>query len=173
METDYGKQMGKALRAVRDMHDDCIRLIHDLDKALNGYESLMGNVVTLGLGSAIYKRTYLAEGLIRLYRRKSKEDHVLGVNICFYDDLRVVEPIFIVANIHYFAGVPEENTKKGWDPWFAFLEWSPERTFNKALSIEKPSKRPNIELVTVAAAPLYTILNLEAATHLIDMVGRP
>jgi hypothetical protein len=173
METDYGKQMGKAIRAVLDMQDDCIRLIHDLDKSLSEYESLMGNAVTLGLGSSIYKRTYLAEGLIRLYRRKTKEDQVLGVNICFYDDSKVVEPLFIVANTRYLAGVPEENTKKGWDPWYAFLSWSPERVFNMPITIEKPSKRSNIELVTVAAAPLYTILNLEAATRLIDLVGRP
>ena len=33
MDADYGKQMGKAIRAILDMQDDCIRLFHDLDKS--------------------------------------------------------------------------------------------------------------------------------------------
>jgi hypothetical protein len=177
MDADYGKQMGKAIRAVLDMQDDCIRLFHDLDKALIEYVSLYGNVVTLNLGSSITRRAYFAEGLIRLYARKGREDQVLGINICFYDenDLTLAEPLFVVANTRYLTGVADqqEKVKKGWDPWSAFLGWSPERVYGTAITIERPTKRSSIEQVTVAAAPLYSITSLEAATHLVDLVGRP
>jgi hypothetical protein len=179
MEADYGRQMGMAIRAVLEMQADCVRLIHDMDKALNNYESLLGNVVTLGQGNTIGRRAYLSQGLIRLYVRRGIEERLLGVNICFFDqnDSKFVEPIFVVANVAYLPGPsdPQEKLKRGWDPWYAFLAWaSPDqRTYDKAITIEKPLKRPNIEHVTVAAAPLYTISSLDAAMRLVDRVGRP
>jgi hypothetical protein len=169
MEDDYGKQMGKAIRAVLEMHADCIRLFHDMDKALDDYESLLGNVVALNQGTTMGRREFIAEALIRLYVRKRSEDRVLGVNICFYDqnDKKFVEPIVVVANIQYLPGPsdPQEKLKKGWDPWYAFLAWidSDHRIYGEAIKIEKPSKRANIEQVMVAAAPLYTISSLKAA----------
>jgi hypothetical protein len=179
MEVDYGKQMGKAICAVLEMHADCIRLFHDMDKALDDYESLLGNVVALNQGATIGRREFIAKALIRLYVRKGSEDRVLGVNICFYhqNDKKFVEPIVVVANVRYLPGPsdPQEKLKKGWDPWYAFLGWidSDQRIYRKAITIEKPSKRPNIEQVTVAAAPMYTIINLDAAMQLVDLVGRP
>jgi hypothetical protein len=179
MEADYGKQMGKAIRAVLEMHADCIRLFHDMDKALDDYESLLGNVVALNQGTTIGRREFIAEGLIRLYVRKGSEDRVLGVNICFYDqnDKKFVEPIIVVANIRYLpsSSDPQEKLKKVWDPWHAFLSWikPDQRIYGEAITIEKPSKRPSVEQITVAAAPLYTITSLKAAMQLVDLVGRP
>jgi hypothetical protein len=119
------------------------------------------------------------EGLIRLYVRKGNEERLLGVNICFYDqnDSKFIEPIFVVANVSYLPAPsdPQEKLRRGWDPWYAFLEWShpDQRIYGKAISMGRPSKRQNIEQVTVTAAPLYTINSLKAAMQLVDLVGRP
>src|SRR5665213_1218090 len=163
MDADYGQQMGKAIRAVLEMQEDCIKLFHDMDKALDDYVSLLGNVVALDLGISMARRAYLAKSLARLYIRKGNEDRVLGANICFYDqsDKKFVEPVFVVANIRYIPGPsdPQEKLKRGWDPWNVFLNWVPpdQRIYGKAITIAELSKRPNIEQVTVAAAPLYSM----------------
>jgi hypothetical protein len=177
MDAEYGKQMGRAIRAVLDMHADCVKLLSDLDKTLVEYESIFGNVVALNQGITISRRAYIAEGLIRLYARRSDADRVLGINICFYDenDPEFVEPILVVANTRYQTKTadPQEKLKRAWDPWYSFLDWAPERVYETAIRIEKPRKRGVIEQITVAAAPLYTITSLDAATRLVDLVGRP
>lgn len=177
MSVEYGKQMAEAMSAVRGMHSDCIRLFRDLDRELSGYDSLYGNIVTLNLGSSISRQVYLAEGLIRLYVPRGNEQEMLGINICLFDenDSAFVEPLFVAANIRYTSATsdPQEKTRKGWDPWYAFLDWSPQREFRKAMVIEKPLKRPSIERVTVAGAALYSVVTLEDALALVDLVGRP
>jgi hypothetical protein len=45
--------------------------------------------------------------------------------------------------------------------------------YNQPILIEKPPKRPTIERVTVAAAPLYSVVTLADALSIIDLVGRP
>lgn len=178
MGAEYGKQMGLAIRAVLDMQADCIKLIQDMDRALGDYTSYYGNVVTLNLGSSISKRTYLAEGLIRLYVRPGREERILGLNICFYDqnDRRFTEPIFVIADITYLQGHadPTEKLKRGWDPWYLFLAWgAADRPYHKRQTITKPVKRPHIEQAVVVAAPLYDIVSLEAAMSLIEFATRP
>jgi len=176
MSNDYGKQMAEAMTAIRGMHSDCVRLFRDLDRNLSSYESLYGNVVTLNLGSSISRQVYLAEGLIRLYIPRGNEQQVLGINICFFDenDSAFVEPLFVAANTRYVTATsdPQEKIRKGWDPWNAFLDWSPQRLYSQPILIEKP-KRASVERVTVAAAPLYSVATLTDALSIIDMVGRP
>jgi hypothetical protein len=175
MESNYGKQMGKAIRAVLDMQDDCIRLFHDLDKAFSEYRSLNGNIVAPDQGSSIARRQYIAAGLIRCYVRTGREEQVLGINICFYGDAKLEEPIFVAANTRYRTSTPDarEKLEMAWDPWYAFLRWSEHRVYGTPVVIENPSKRSTIEQVTVAAAPLYSITSLEAALQIVDLVGRP
>ncbi len=175
METSYGKQIGKAIRAVLDMHEDCIRLFHDLDKAFPEYRSVYGNIVTLNQSSSISRRQYVTEVLIRLYARPGGEEQILGLNICFHDGAKLEEPIFVAANTRYRTSARDAREKMaiGWDPWDAFLNWSPQRVYGTPVTIEHPSKRSPIEQVTVAAAPLYSITSLSAALELIGLVGRP
>ena len=177
MSTDYGQQMTKAMMAIRGMHSDCVRLFRDLDRTLSSYESLYGNVVTLNLGSSISRQVYLAEGLIRLYVPKGTEQQMLGINLCFFDesDNAFVEPLFVAANIQYVSATsdPQEKIRKGWDPWNAFLDGSPQRMYSQRIVVEKPPKRPSIERVTVAAAPLYSVVTLADALAIVDLVGRP
>jgi hypothetical protein len=176
MDCEYGKTMARAMQAVRDMHSDCIQLFRDVDREMKDYKSVYGNVVTQDLGSSITRRDYLAWGLFRVYARKGKEDKVLSINACFFDDKdpRIVEPIFAVAKVEYSTKTPDPKEKldRAWDPWYAFFAWSQEQEFGKAIHIEAPA-RAQVVRATVAAMPLFSISNLNAALHLADLVGRP
>jgi hypothetical protein len=166
-----------AMKAVYKMHSDCIKLFEDLDKSLNGFKSLYNHVVTFGLGNSMVSSRFVADGLTRLYSRPGNNTDFLGVNICFYDvnDPQFVEPILVAAKISYEPDTmePAEKLKRCWDPWFAFLEWAPTRSYYEAMTINRPSKRGTIEEITVAAVPLFNITSLESALALIDIVGRP
>ncbi len=177
MADEPGLQMDRAMKAVIKMHGDCIKLFHDLDAAMSGFDSYFGNVVTQQLGSSINNRKYIADGLIRTYYRPSDESQMLGVNVCFYDlnDPRFVEPMLVVANLSYQPMTVDQGEKylRGWDPWFAFLSWNKDRKYREAIRIERPKKRGTIEHVVVAAAPLFSISNLQTALEVVDLVGRP
>jgi len=174
MEDNPGKQMVLAMKAIANMHSDCIKLFEDLDKALPNLRSFYNNVVTLELGNSMSARRYLAEGLIRLYHAPHNEAEFLSVNICLFDnDPRFTEPLFVVARISYEPGAVDqkEKVKRGWDPWYAFLSWAPERKLGEAMMLDRPKQRGAIEKITVAGLPLLDIHTIADAVALIDLVG--
>jgi len=176
MELDHGKQVGIAIRVVLDMQSDCIRLFHDLDRALNELRPLLGNLVTTGLSTSINaSKLYISQWLFRLYASKVANHRVLGVNICIHDHPtnRFEEPLFVVANVGYDPATPDrqEELQRSWDPWSAFLDWNEDRCYGKALAVSP--KRATIQSIVVAAVPLYSIASLDIALQTIDLVGRP
>jgi hypothetical protein len=175
MNSETGKQMASAIQAVLHMHSDCTKLLLDLDKSLRDYRPLFGNVVTSDLGSSISRRTFIASGLFRHYFRNDDQTQVLGVNVCFFtNDGKFTEPLFIVARLSYYASASgPERLDRGWDPWYAFLDWNPERKFNAAIFLDGPLKNGSVERVALAACPLLSVSSLEVANGLIDLVGRP
>jgi len=177
MEPSPGKQMGLAMRAVANMHSDCLKLFSDLDKNYPALKSFYGNHVTMDMGRTIGRRMYLAEGLIRLYHLPNRLADFLSINICFFDlkDPKFSEPLFVVARICYEEGAVEksEQLRRGWDPWFGFLSWAPERKLGEAISLENPRQREAIEKMTLAAMPLMEIHAVSDATALVTLVGGP
>jgi len=176
MESEYGKQLGIAVRAVLDMQADSIRLFRDLDKALDDLRPLLGNLVTTNIGSSINSnQLYLAAYLFRLYAPLGADHRVLGLNICFHahPNRHFEEPYFLAANILYDPATPDrpEQLQRAWDPWSAYLDWNTDWSYGKALEIAP--RRGTIEKIVVAAAPLYSVTSLEAAMRTINLVGRP
>ncbi len=173
--SEYGQRMGQALLAVLQMQADSVKLLRDLDKRLQGYETLLGNVATLNLGSSINRNSFIAEALLRQYSKDGKWGDVLGVNICYFDSAkpsRLPEPIFVAAHLRYSNPNPDPQQKqlRPWDPWYAFLEWSANQTFRTALTLEPPFKTESLEAVTVAAIPLFEVTSLDVAAGLIELV---
>ena len=176
METEQGRQVGIAIQAVLRMQEDCIRLFRDLDKALSDLRPISGNTVTAGTGYTISApQLYLPQLLFRRYAPAGAAHHVLGVSVRLHNHPRPPfdEPIFIVGNVQYAPETPDnsEESWRAWDPSAAFLDWSPEKAFGKALTVSP--RRGTIEKIVVAAVPLYSITSLEAAIRVIDLVGRP
>ena len=177
MSNEAGVRMCLAMEAVVHLHQDCIKLINDIDKHMQGYQSYYDNTVTQGLGSAISNRRYLADGLMRFYYRTNDLSKMLGVNVCFFDldDPKFIEPIFVVANLTYERADVDyaEKYRRAWDPWYSFLNWAPERVYGQPISLTAPKGRENITTVTLAAIPLYDVKTAAAAIALVDMVGKP
>jgi hypothetical protein len=142
---------------------------------LSGLQSFYNNAVALDLGQALSRRKYVAQMIARLYLRNGCETEMLGLNCCFYDfdNPALVEPILVAARLTYKPKPIDasERNLRGWDPWYAFLVWNKETPYNETITIENPPKRHTIERVVVAAAPLFSINNLEAAAALVDSVG--
>jgi hypothetical protein len=177
-ETENGKLMGRAIKAMLEMQSDCIKLFRDLDKELelNDLRAISGNVITAGLGSSITSPgLYLAQYLYRLYAPQHSKHHVLGVNICLHnqDGRRYFEePLFIAANVRYDPTQADESlATRSWDPWAAFLDWNSDRSHGKVLDVS-PS-RSTIEKIVVVAVPLYSITSIQAAIQTINLVGLP
>ena len=178
METENGKLMGSAIRAILDMQSDCIKLFRDLDKELElkDLQAISGNVITTGLGSSINTPgLYLAEYLYRLYAPKHSKHHVLGVNICFHNYTSkkyFAEPLFIAANVRYDPTQADEPlATKCWDPWAAFLDWNSDRSLGNVLDLSP--RRPTIKKIVVVAVPLYSITSIQDAIETVDLIGRP
>jgi hypothetical protein len=176
METEQGKQVGIAIQAVLRMQADCIRLFRDLDTALSDLKPLSGNTVTAGTGYTISSpQLYIPQLLFRRYAPLSAEHRVLGVSVRLHNHPKPPfdEPILIVGNVQYITEAPDntEQSWRAWDPSAAFLDWSHEKSFGKAITVSP--RRSTIEKIVVAAVPLYSITSLEAAIRVIDLVGRP
>ncbi len=176
MEIERGKLMGIAIRAMLEMQADCIRLFRDLDKSLGDLRPLLENLVTTNLGSSINaKQLFVAEYLFRLYAPVGQDYRVLGLNACFHNHPKrqFPEPIFLAANVQYDPAKPDrpEQLQRAWDPWSAYFDWSTDRSFGKALEVAP--RRGTIEKIVVAAAPLYSIISIESAMKIINLVGLP
>lgn len=177
MTDDYGKRIGSAIKAVVQMQADSIRLLRDLDRDFQGYKVLLGNVVTLHLGNSINNASFLADGFFRHYSPDATWGRSLVATICFFDlrkPERLPEPVFVAANIEYLNPEPDatEKLKRAWDGWYGFVEWAQNRDFHRQMIVDCPSQR-EIGKMILAAAPLYSITTIEAATKLVDLVGRP
>ncbi len=176
MDTEQGKKMGSAIRAVLEMQSNCIRLFGDLDKALSDLQPISGNAVTSGIGIAMNApQLYLAQFLFRLYAPAGSKHRVLGLNVWFHNHPKRLcdEPVFVAAKVKYVPETPDnkEESWRAWDPTAAFFDWSSERAFGEAMTVSP--HRGTIESIVVAAVPLYSITSLEAAVRVIDLVGRP
>lgn len=177
-ETENGKLMGRAIKAMLEMQTDCIKLFRDLDKELelNDLRAISGNTITTGLGSSITSPgLYLAQYLYRLYAPEDSKHHVLGVNICLHDHPSkryFAEPLFLAANIRYDPSqIDEPIAAKAWDPWAAFLDWNSDGSHGKVLEVSPG--RNTIEKIVVVAVPLYSITSIQVAIQAINLVGRP
>ena len=176
-ETESGKLMGRAIKAVLEMQSDCIKLFRDLDKQLelNDLQQISGNTITTGLGSSIATPgLYLAQYLYRLYAPRDSRHHVLGVNICLhnYANRYFAEPLFIAANVRYDPAQSDESlATRSWDPWAAYLDWNSDTSYGRVLEVSP--FRSTIQKIVVVAVPLYSISSIQVAIETINLVGRP
>ena len=157
MENEAGKQMTGALSAVRKMHSDCSRLLRDIDRELDGYRSVYASIATMDLSYDVKSGLYMAEGLLRHYVKGVSPTEVIAIKIAFFEP-SIIEPLFIIAKIQYLSPLetaPDRN--KAWDPWDAFLKWTPERKLEEPILLQGPLKKGLISNMALLAVPLFSI----------------
>lgn len=135
---DYGKRVGMALRAVRQLHADASRLLSDCDGTIGKGRRVCtkGYAATGGL-STLLGGNWMPEGAYRCYATDTRPGRVEAVCLCFYGEVVAGdEPVLIVGQIDYRldAGQELQELCDGWDLWYMLADNCPERTHGKVLS---------------------------------------
>jgi hypothetical protein len=174
MSDDYGKRMGLALRAVRQMHSDTSKLLQDCDGTIGkGRPSVFGKTVTADLTYQINALQWMAEGVYRYYVVEPP-GRVEGLCACFicangHEDFD--QPILVVGQIAYSVadGQSLRDVCDAWDLWYAFLNWNEDRRLGEVLW-PVPESDGRIEAVKVIGVPLYTVKGIQMVNDLMEQV---
>jgi hypothetical protein len=169
--TEYGAKIAAALRAVRQMHSDCSRLLQDCDGTIGlKRKPLFGSYATRDLTWNYIAPQWMAEGVYRFYDAKSDSDPSLveGVTIAFIDKMNPAqpeEPLLLVGQLRYKAG----TQCKEWDLWHAFFELAGDRSLGTVLSARVP-QHDRMESFRVMAKPLYLVTGMDTVVDMMAAV---
>jgi len=172
-DTDYGKKMGQALKAVATMHSQVSQLLSDCDGLFPDYEPVFGNIVTSMLTWHLKADFWMARGVYRYWFLQGKA--VPGVTAVFRS--RVVEleePLFIVGCIDY-PDITSQNIKQrcdGWHLWAALRDWAPKPPpLSEVINLSDPDGKGTMRNIKLIAVPLFQIENLNDVSTLFKRIG--
>lgn len=117
----------------------------------------------------------MAEAVYRYYHSDDQQaqGRIEGITVSFFDyQRRVEEPLLIVAELQYHVEGEESQIKsvcKGWDIWYAFLDWSENRQLDVILA-GRNIDNGRIEWFKVVAVPLYSIQSMQDVEKLMSRV---
>ena len=161
MDFNYGKDIKHCLDAVAQLHQDCKKLLIDLDEFMDnkGRETITGSYATRDLSWSVNSGFWMAEGLYRFYAKKSEEkpgnirdkqnNDIFGATIILCskkpgENKKIEEPILIAGIIQFsdeyeFMGkIPDE-----WYLWDAVLGWDSEEFVTDVVRKPKPPENDN------------------------------
>ncbi len=176
---DYGRRVGMALKAVRQLHADASRLLLDCDGTIGKGLQVCpkGNVVT-GDMSTVVGGTWMAEGAYRYYAAPTDNEpgRVDGVCLCFIGEaVAADEPVLIVGQVDYRLPEGQDIQKvwSAWDLWFLFTDNCQDRTYGHVLSagpITWKKENKTFDGFRLIAVPLYSIMSMGDIVVLMDKV---
>jgi hypothetical protein len=170
----YGKSVGTALKMVRQLHWDAMRLLTDFDGLMVGWKSAFGNTVTSSLSAALQQGFWMAEGVYRYYVSPNAPGQVHGVTVAFEDySRRIDEPLFLAAAMVYHVEPAQDilSACRPWDIWELYFDKSAKRELGRVIDYNDPYPQ-RIKRARVITVPLYTIESVEDAHRLLDEVGK-
>ena len=172
-ETDYGKKMGQALKAVATMHSQVSQLLSDCDSLFPDYESVFGNIVTSELTRHVKANFWMAEGVYRYWFRQGQS--LLGVTAMFHEwEAKLEQPLFVVGCIDYLD-ITSQNVKQrctGWHLWWAVMDWAPQPPrLGEVIDLSDPDGKGAIQNMRLIAVPLFQIENLDDVKILFRKLG--
>jgi hypothetical protein len=171
---EYGKSVGTALKIVRQLHWDTMRLLTDFDGLMVGWKSVFGNTVTGALATVLPHGFWMAEGVYRYYVSPTEPGKVHGVTIAFEDySRRVDEPLLLAARIAYYIEQGQEMAAacKAWDIWELFFDKSEKRELGRVMKNYQDAYPQRVKRAGLIAVPLYSIESVAAAYELFNKVG--
>jgi hypothetical protein len=167
----YGKTVGEALKVVRQLHWDTMRLFTDFDGLMAGWKCVFGNIVTSAISSSLSAGFWMAEGVFRYYVSPSEQGAVHGLTVAFEDSLkrRVDKPLLLAAQIAYQIGPSQEITTvcQHWDIWELFFEKSAKRELGHVIAFHDPYPG-RIARAHLIAVPLYSLDSVEDVLRLLN-----
>ncbi|MBI2193895.1 MAG: hypothetical protein HYU36_18110 [Planctomycetes bacterium] len=167
MEDDYGIRIGKAFRAIDQLHNEIRHLFRDCDRLHSPeWESVFATKITRDVGENLDAGTWMPEGVYRYYYRKAEPpDCVESVMICFFDrreQRRFAEPLLLVARFYYNMQIGAvAEVCRAWDTWNAFFHWVEAEKhgypypWREVISSDYDSKR--ITASYMLAVPLFEV----------------
>lgn len=172
-ETDYGKKIGQALKAIAKMHSQVSQLLSDCDGLFPDYESVFRTTVTRDLTYHVKADFWMAEGVYRYWFKPNQP--VLGVTVMFHDrEGKLEQPLLGVGSIVYLD-VTAQNVRErcdGWHLWYGVMDWSPQPPrLGEVLELSDPDGNGTIENMKLIAVALFQIENLDDIKSLFGKVG--
>jgi hypothetical protein len=179
MDSDYGTQLGQALRAVARLHADTSKLLVDCDKYIgNGRKSLFGNYVTRDLTYNVKADFWMPEGVYRHYDAGGTV--VDSITVTFFvplgagDPEIARQPLFQVGRTEYnLANAGKGGDLKSvcdpWDLWWLFFKGGPKPELGRVLECADAEKGRIVRSHYIAV-PLVSVSSIEDATMLYESV---
>lgn len=173
--TDYGKNIGQALEAVRKMHSQVSQLLVDCDGLFEGYRSVFGSYATKELTYAHNADFWMAEGVYRYWFRENLP--VIGVTVIFLQTDTTVqreEPLLVVGQVNYHDFNPENPKEQceEWDLWYSLTDWGNQPfRLGQIRELIKPDVEDRIDKIVATAVPLFSIENFADVKQLFANVG--
>ena len=170
-ETDYGKRIGQALKAVARMHSQVSLLLMDCDGLFPHYTTVFSDATT-DLARKVRADFWMAEGVYRYWFGESPS--VIGVTAMFHTlEGELDEPLFVVGKINYAnSGSEAKEQCDRWDLWYAVMKWSPTpRCMGEAIDLLNPEEEARIQNMEFIVVPLFQIESLDDVRSLFERVG--
>lgn len=170
-ETDYGKKIGQALKAIAKMHSQVSQLLLECDGLFPRYTPVF-TTATKDLTRSVHADFWMAEGVYRYWFRESS--NVIGVTAMFHPwEGELEEPLFVVGQIDYASSGSEAKEQCApWDLWYAVMEWAPKPLcMGEAIDLLNPEEEGRIQNMKFIAVPLFQIESLDDVRSLFRKVG--
>jgi len=172
-DTDYGKKMGQALKAVAKMHSQVSQLLSDCDGLFPDYSSVFGNTVTNSLTYHVKARFWMAEGVFRYWFKEGQP--LFGVTAMFHPLKGELEqPLLVVGSIGY-SDLTSQNVKErcdAWLLWYAVMDWGPQPCrLGEIIELSEPDEKSAIQSMKMIAVPLFQIESLDDVRSLFEKLG--
>lgn len=172
-DTDYGKKVGQALKAVATMHSQVSQLLSDCDSLFPDYEPVFGNVVTKDLTYHVKADFWMAEGVYRYWYKEGQP--LVGLTVMFHDsEGKLEQPLFVVGYINYLD-ITSQNVRErcdGWHLWYGAMDWAPQPAcLGEVIDLSDPDGKGTIRNMRWIAVPLFQIENLDDIRSLFRKVG--
>ena len=176
---DYGRRVGMALRAVKQLYADASRLLSNCDGTIGKGRRVCTKsyAATNGL-SSLLGGGWMAEGAYRCYAAEPDKQPGLveAVCLCFTGETTArEEPLLVAGQINYRldAGQKLHDVCDGWDLWYLFAGYCPVRPHGEVqtagpLTYQDGSK--SFDGFKLVAVPLYSITSLADVVALMDSV---
>jgi len=106
MDENYGEKVGRAIRAVMQLHADIARLFRELDDAeYGGWDSVFGSGITKNVPKDVKKSWWMPYFMFRYYRRPEAPSLVEGITCLFFQgNTALKEPMLLVSQVRYGSG---------------------------------------------------------------------
>lgn len=171
MGEDYGEKVGRAIRAVMQLHADIARLFRELDDAeYRGWDPVFGSGITKDVPKDIKKSWWMPYFMFRYYRSPEDPSLVEGVTCVFFEgNAALREPMLLVSQVRYGPG--RHCGQSDVLDLFPASESESESRFGETICVP-PDADAHILSARSIPVRLYSILRREAVGHLVERVRR-